>query len=143
MARNLLSHFIFTSALHQSLIYIVPKPSRSMRSVIYRGCDLLVAFVGVDTVCIDQQNDAENAEQVSMMGQTYEQAQKVYIWLGAAENGSDAAFDFIQSHAETLLAQGIPHFKPRLHNPEARIFVRAILVPQVVDCSRNLSCASY
>lgn len=63
--------------------------------------------IWIDAICINQNNDAEKAEQVSFMGDIYKQATKVYIWLGTAENNSDALFDFVQAHAETLFAKPV------------------------------------
>ncbi|KAH6664533.1 heterokaryon incompatibility protein-domain-containing protein [Halenospora varia] len=36
----------------------------------------------VDAVCIDQSNDIERGEQVNLMGQIYEKAETVLVWLG-------------------------------------------------------------
>ncbi|KAJ3493563.1 hypothetical protein NLG97_g4653 [Lecanicillium saksenae] len=45
----------------------------------------------IDGICINQDDAAEKAEQVAMMGKIYSQAEKVVIWLGPAMNGSDLA----------------------------------------------------
>ena len=43
-------------------------------------------FLWADAICIDQGNTAERSQQVRLMRQLYEQAQKVYVWLGEPEN---------------------------------------------------------
>lgn len=40
----------------------------------------------VDAICIDQNNTTERSQQVRLMRTLYEQAQKVYVWLGEPEN---------------------------------------------------------
>jgi hypothetical protein len=39
----------------------------------------------VDTICIEQQNARERAQQVSMMGWIYGAAEEVIVWLGKDE----------------------------------------------------------
>jgi hypothetical protein len=41
-----------------------------------------ISLVQVDTVCIDQSDMVEKTEQVRMMGDIYELAPTVLIWLG-------------------------------------------------------------
>jgi Heterokaryon incompatibility protein (HET) len=39
----------------------------------------------IDAVCIKQKDEAEKNEQVSMMGEVYQKAQRVVIWLGQSK----------------------------------------------------------
>lgn len=47
----------------------------------------------IDALCIDQTNDIEKGPQVSMMGQLFEWASRVVVWLGPEENWSDVAME--------------------------------------------------
>ncbi|KAF4782830.1 hypothetical protein HER10_EVM0003401 [Colletotrichum scovillei] len=47
----------------------------------------------IDALCIDQQNEAERAQQVSCMREIYRYATKTFIWLGLASLDSDLAMD--------------------------------------------------
>ena len=50
----------------------------------------------IDALCINQKNIPERNEQVQMMRQIYERAQRVVIWLGIEGNNSTVAFEFIK-----------------------------------------------
>ncbi|KAK8023811.1 hypothetical protein PG993_011877 [Apiospora rasikravindrae] len=52
----------------------------------------------IDSLCIDQGNLAERAQQVQLMQYIYRQAQQVIIWLGEESSDSDLAIDFIKLH---------------------------------------------
>lgn len=43
-----------------------------------------------DAICIDQNDPIEKGHQVSVIGQIFQKASKVLIWLGEAADGSDA-----------------------------------------------------
>lgn len=43
--------------------------------------------VWADAICIDQKNEREKEKQVKQMGQIYEQAERVIVWLAGDENG--------------------------------------------------------
>ncbi|KAK7458527.1 hypothetical protein Landi51_01350 [Colletotrichum acutatum] len=47
----------------------------------------------IDALCIDQQNEAEKAQQVSYMREIYRNATKTFIWLGLASLDSDLAMN--------------------------------------------------
>lgn len=47
----------------------------------------------IDALCIDQSNDVEKGPQVAMMGQLFECASRVVVWLGPEENGSSVAME--------------------------------------------------
>jgi hypothetical protein len=48
----------------------------------------------VDAICINQADQFERSEQVQQMGEIYEHANCVLIWLGEADEDSDRAFAF-------------------------------------------------
>lgn len=43
-----------------------------------------------DAVCINQNDPAEKGHQVSIMGKIYREAKRVCVWLGEADDGTDA-----------------------------------------------------
>ncbi|KAL5592487.1 hypothetical protein FOBRF1_013513 [Fusarium oxysporum] len=47
----------------------------------------------IDQICINQENLQEKSLQIRLMSQIYSKAQKVLVWLGPAERGSDTAMD--------------------------------------------------
>ncbi|ETS86567.1 hypothetical protein PFICI_00395 [Pestalotiopsis fici W106-1] len=53
-------------------------------------------FVWNDAICIDQNNYAERAYQVSIMGEIYNAADSVSVWLGTEAQDSDRAIDFLR-----------------------------------------------
>ncbi|KAK3312908.1 heterokaryon incompatibility protein-domain-containing protein [Apodospora peruviana] len=69
--------------------------------------DLLVAVrndteprdVWIDSVCIDQRNDAEKGAQVMLMGQIYTSAARVLVWLGGGTPDSDYAMESIHRYS--------------------------------------------
>ncbi|KAJ9659517.1 hypothetical protein H2198_003092 [Neophaeococcomyces mojaviensis] len=61
---------------------------RSIRSLTARP------LVWADAVCINQSNLVERAHQVSIMQYIYSKSMQTLIWLGDAEDCSDAAMDF-------------------------------------------------
>lgn len=49
-----------------------------------------------DAICIDQSNIAERNSQVQRMRSIYSKAQRVLVWLGPADDGSDEAMQLVQ-----------------------------------------------
>ena len=49
----------------------------------------------VDSLCIDQHNNLEKAQQVRMMGEVYESAEDTFVWLGEQSEDSDKAMAFL------------------------------------------------
>ena len=56
----------------------------------------------VDAICINQQDNAERASQVSIMRQIYEKATRVYVWLGPPSKESKGAFQKIHEWLQSL-----------------------------------------
>ncbi|KAF4536067.1 Heterokaryon incompatibility protein [Lasiodiplodia theobromae] len=49
----------------------------------------------IDAVCINQLDNEEKSMQVQMMREIYQEASKVIVWLGSAQDDSNAAMDMI------------------------------------------------
>lgn len=58
-------------------------------------------YLWIDAICIDQNNDHEKAEQVSLMGDIYSKAHETCIWLGPAADGSDKVMSGLGSMSKT------------------------------------------
>ncbi|KAK2669006.1 Heterokaryon incompatibility [Fusarium oxysporum f. sp. vasinfectum] len=50
----------------------------------------------IDAICLDQENDAEKAEQIPAMGRIFAQAQQVHIWLGPEDEVTAKIFKFFR-----------------------------------------------
>jgi hypothetical protein len=53
-----------------------------------------------DAICIDQNNLAERARQVALMGKVYKQANRTLIWLGDSDDDSRTALSFLKNLAD-------------------------------------------
>lgn len=49
----------------------------------------------IDSLCIDQSNGKERSHQVAIMGQIYQNSQRVLVWLGEHNSNSEKAIEFI------------------------------------------------
>lgn len=49
----------------------------------------------MDSICINQQDEAERSAQVAQMGAIYHSAARVVVWLGEEEDGSHDAIRFL------------------------------------------------
>ena len=67
----------------------------------------------IDAVCIDQGHDKEKGHQVQQMGDIYQTAERVIIWLGTGTEDSDVLMEFLGTlplNAEGYSAsQLVPH----------------------------------
>jgi hypothetical protein len=61
-----------------------------------------VRVLWVDAVCVDQSNVSERNHQVCQMGEIYQQASQVVVWLGAGDPLEDYSFCAFMLHAEVL-----------------------------------------
>ncbi|KAH9203950.1 heterokaryon incompatibility, partial [Leptodontidium sp. 2 PMI_412] len=81
------SNFWVTESLHDALVqlrrnhYLLPGDSKHA--------------LWIDAICIDQDNIEERNEQVRRMGDIYQKAALIYIWLGPEENNSQLAWSKI------------------------------------------------
>ncbi|TLD28814.1 hypothetical protein PspLS_03749 [Pyricularia sp. CBS 133598] len=64
----------------------------------------------IDSICIDQANNAEKSFQIARMGSIYRQARGVIAWLGPGADGSEMAISAFKeiSHDVAVLAGGRP-----------------------------------
>jgi hypothetical protein len=53
------------------------------------------AWLWIDQICINQEDETEKGRQVNLMAEIYVRAAEVIAWLGPAFEGSDEAMDFI------------------------------------------------
>ncbi|RYC63813.1 hypothetical protein CHU98_g2386 [Xylaria longipes] len=59
-------------------------------------------FIWADAVCIDQKNTPEKTDQVLLMKEVYQGAQRVIIWLGGDEGNSHSAIALLERLAKVL-----------------------------------------
>lgn len=59
-------------------------------------------IIWVDSICIDQSCETERCHQVSLMGDVYSRAKKVYIWLGQETPGRRRALECIDFAASFM-----------------------------------------
>jgi hypothetical protein len=59
-------------------------------------------FYWIDSICINQRNDQEKAEQVAMMGDIFHQADLVLSCIGPHSDGSESFFSFATGRSESL-----------------------------------------
>jgi hypothetical protein len=57
--------------------------------------DKTVRIIWIDALCINQSDNEEKSRQVQLMGQIYQRATFVSIWLGPADTTSDKVMDFL------------------------------------------------
>lgn len=50
----------------------------------------------IDAICIDQTNSTEKIHQVTFMGEIFQKAERVVIWLGPASDDSDRALSIVE-----------------------------------------------
>ncbi|KAF7540981.1 hypothetical protein G7054_g975 [Neopestalotiopsis clavispora] len=65
----------------------------------YVGKDDAPAFLWADAVCINQQDLAERAQQVTLMGSIYSRADRVISWLGPSDESTEVAFSLVKACA--------------------------------------------
>ncbi|KAI0155605.1 heterokaryon incompatibility protein-domain-containing protein [Pestalotiopsis sp. NC0098] len=81
----------------------------------YVGKDDGPSLLWADAVCINQQDLAERAQQVSMMGAIYTKASWVISWLGPSDESTEAAFSLIKAcaaHVEAAAKESGEYPKP-------------------------------
>ncbi|KAI1360710.1 heterokaryon incompatibility protein-domain-containing protein [Xylaria arbuscula] len=59
-----------------------------------------ISYLWIDAICINQNVVQERNDQVAMMEDIYRLAEVVAVWLGAATDFTDEAFDYFKSLAE-------------------------------------------
>jgi hypothetical protein len=84
-----------------------------------------LAFVEVDTVCMNQDDKKEREQQVSIMHLIYSSAHKVVVWLGLAEENSDEALRWLNTLAR--LSWALMMGKKDVVPPHVSEFIQALL----------------
>ena len=59
--------------------------------------EILLRVLWIDVICIDQTNIQELGHQVSRMRMVYQNADEILVWLGKADEHSDAAIEITKS----------------------------------------------
>ncbi|KAB2568678.1 Heterokaryon incompatibility protein 6 [Lasiodiplodia theobromae] len=63
----------------------------------------------VDAICINQSDQAEKTQQVSLMGQIFARASSVRVWLGPSHDHSSLAFQTLRNLTEMRYAEPLQH----------------------------------
>lgn len=63
----------------------------------------------VDALCINQSDQAEKTQQVSLMGQIFNRASSVRVWLGPSRDHSPLAFQTLRTLTEMRYAEPLQH----------------------------------
>ncbi|KAH8656082.1 heterokaryon incompatibility protein-domain-containing protein [Tricladium varicosporioides] len=66
--------------------------------------------VWIDQICINQDDNQEKGEQVSLMCEIYSNAEEVLVWLGPAANESDALMDLWQEIGQEISDWGLESY---------------------------------
>lgn len=54
-------------------------------------------MIWIDAVCINQRENHEKLQQISLMGEIYVQATRVYVWLGESSDATDRAMAYFEA----------------------------------------------
>jgi hypothetical protein len=83
-----------TQNLHQALVQL-------------RQGEEARAWLWIDSICINQNDQVEKSQQVAQMGDIFRQATLVYIWLGPSADDSDAVFRVARRHGPEAHQAGV------------------------------------
>lgn len=72
-------------------------------------------WLWVDQICINQADFGERNHQVGQMAELYSSAQRVIVWLGPSEDGSDDLLDFIGQDAGSLISFELRQLLDKFH----------------------------
>ncbi|QPC70356.1 hypothetical protein HYE68_001108 [Fusarium pseudograminearum] len=78
-------------------IFITPNCKAAMEKLRLRDKS---RYLWIDAICINQANDQERNQQVSIMGDIYRAAQRVVMWLGEETEPIKAAFEMLPTVAK-------------------------------------------
>jgi hypothetical protein len=102
----------------------------------------------IDAICLNQKGAIEKAHQVSTMGQIYDKARGVYIWLGLEEKDTAGIFEFlhdvvyIPSLGSPLLGETTTESRGEASLERLKSLCRirfAAMVFPPLDCPRSLA----
>lgn len=80
-------------------------------------------YFWIDQMCIDQENVLERNHQVKYMGEVFQRAVEVLVWLGAEDETSNQAMEMVASRAN--LDQEIPKSSVREYDTVERLLSRS------------------
>ncbi|KAL2064195.1 hypothetical protein VTL71DRAFT_4689 [Oculimacula yallundae] len=63
-------------------------------------------YLWIDTICIDQKNDKEKADQIPQMREIYKRCQECLVWLGEGTAETEIAFDAIPRMSQQVKIHG-------------------------------------
>lgn len=130
-----------------NVFQITPNLDSALRQL-SRMTDRLVIWA--DSICINQADLSERANQVKMMGEIYQNAEHVLVWLGEEFEDNDLAMDMIKKWGEAyeelestkLVLESINDpFEER--SMVRRSSTRQALVGKTLDCSGSNSRTSH
>jgi hypothetical protein len=106
-------------ALRSLMAYEADSPS-AKREQLLRTCEGRMRPIWIDTVCINQDDAEERADQVQLMRAIYSSAANVIVWMGESNPQTDEAFDLMRQRAAhkdfslrpQLASQGQATFPP-------------------------------
>jgi hypothetical protein len=94
---NKRSEIIEVNGLHVNVTYNLWQALVHLREI--QSCNLAIGPCWwINSVCIDQDNDAERGHQVGMMRDIFENAALVVAWLGPGTDVSDRAMETLNKH---------------------------------------------
>ncbi|KAF1976248.1 HET-domain-containing protein [Bimuria novae-zelandiae CBS 107.79] len=91
----------------------------------------------IDQICIDQNNVREKNHQVRFMSKIYKNAESVVAWLGAAENDSDFAMDYLASPLPDPESDNTPRLEKALMSLFSRPYWSRQWIVQELKLARS------
>jgi hypothetical protein len=74
---------------------LVPVTPNCYSALLHLRKKLGAYCIWVDAICIDQSNLKEREQQVTLMGEIYKGAEKVFIWLGPGNTARERAMEYL------------------------------------------------
>ncbi|EMD93915.1 hypothetical protein COCHEDRAFT_1094008, partial [Bipolaris maydis C5] len=81
----------------------------------------------IDAVCIDQGDEKEKGHQVQQMGEIYQTAERVIIWLGTGSEDSDNLMEFLRTLSSNAEVHSTSQLVPRNLQDRYRESMRKLL----------------
>jgi hypothetical protein len=73
--------------------------------------------IWIDQICINQADRSERGQQVLLMADIYNKAEKTIIWLGESADGSDLAMKVLHERGENLTLSDLSHLLNTTFSP--------------------------
>jgi hypothetical protein len=107
--------------LHHALMHLRPSPGQSPRKV------------WAEAICINQQDDGERSAQVARMGEIYNAADRVIVWLGTSDPSRKKLLDLIFCLERELETAKEKHQSGVRQHPDTWISIENCIVSRVID----------